>query len=102
LSCAVNVANCLSDLDQFEEAEALEAKTQDEFTAVLGAEHPDTLVCQANLAVTLHSAGRAAEATRLQQRVLASLTSVVGENHPNVTALRQWRRQNRDLEPQPT
>jgi hypothetical protein len=27
---------------------------------------------------------------------------VVGEGHPNVTSLQQWRRMNRDLEPQPT
>lgn len=102
LSCAVNLANCLSDLGQFEEAEALEVKTQAELAEVLGALHPDTLVCEANLAATMHASGRSADATRVQKRVLANLSGVLGENHPNVTALRQWRRQNRDLEPQPT
>jgi len=63
--------------------------------------HPDTLVCEANLAVTLRASGHPDEGSRLQQRVLTSLSLVVGENHPNVSALRQWRLQNRDLEPQP-
>jgi MinD-like ATPase involved in chromosome partitioning or flagellar assembly len=101
LSCAINLANCLADLRQFAEAEALEVEARNQLTKVLRARHPDTLVCEANLAVTLHSSGRAQEAARLQQRVLADLGVVLGPNHPNVGALRQWRRQNRDLEPQP-
>jgi MinD-like ATPase involved in chromosome partitioning or flagellar assembly len=102
LSCAVNLANCLADLGRFAEAEALEIEAQAQLAKVLGSRHPDTLVCEANLAVTLRSSGRVEEAMRFQQRTLADLGMVLGENHPNVDALRQWRRQNRDLEPQPT
>ena len=102
LSCAINLANCLADLGQLDEAEALEVEAADQLSEVLKPRHPDTLVCEANLAVTLHSSGRTEDAARLQQRVLADLGEVLGENHPNVGALRQWRRQNRDLEPQPT
>lgn len=102
LSCAINLANCYGDLGRYEEAEALEVKTRAQLAEVLGPLHPDTLICEANLAVTLHGAGRKEEATRVQQRVLADLSSVLGESHPNVAALRQWRRQNRDVEPQPT
>jgi MinD-like ATPase involved in chromosome partitioning or flagellar assembly len=102
LSCAINLANCLGDLGRFDEAEALETKTHAQLARVLGARHPDTLVCEANLAITLHASGRADEATRIQRRVLSDLAMMLGEKHPNVEALRQWRRQNRDLEPQPT
>jgi MinD-like ATPase involved in chromosome partitioning or flagellar assembly len=101
LSCAINLANCLCDLRQFEEAEALAVNTRSQLAEALGALHPDTLICEANLAVIQHASGRADEATRVQQRVLTSLAMVVGENHPNVAVLRQWRLQNRDLEPQP-
>jgi MinD-like ATPase involved in chromosome partitioning or flagellar assembly len=102
LSCAINLANCLSDLSQFGEAEAIQKETHVQLGKVLGAMHPDTLVCEANLAVTLHASGRVDEGMRRQQRVLTSLAQVLGENHPNVFALRRWRLQNRDLEPQPT
>ena len=38
----------------------------------------------------------------LQQLVVAEMREVLGEEHPNITALRDWRVQNRDLEVQPT
>jgi hypothetical protein len=101
LSCAINLANCAADVGNFDEAEDLERKTQAQLQKVLGAVHPDTLVCGANLAVTLHTSGREEEAAQIQQRILADLARVLGEKHPNVAVLRQWRRQNRDLEPQP-
>lgn len=102
LSCAINLANSIFDLSKFDEAEALETKTHAQLARVLGVRHPDTLVCEANLAVTLRASGRTDEATRLQRRVLSDLAIVLGDKHPNVDALREWRRQNRDLEPQPT
>jgi len=102
LSCAINLANCLFDLGKLDEAEALETKTHAQLARVLGVRHPDTLICEANLAVTLRASGRTDEATRLQRRVLSDLAIVLGDKHPNVDALRKWRRQNRDLEPQPT
>ena len=49
-----------------------------QLTKVLGAEHPDTLVCQANLAVTLREAGRDREAKDLRAKVLADLARVLG------------------------
>jgi MinD-like ATPase involved in chromosome partitioning or flagellar assembly/tetratricopeptide (TPR) repeat protein len=101
LSCAVNLANCLSDLGQFDEAEAVETKTRRQFAEVLGALHLDTLICEANLAVTLHASGRVNEATRIQHRTLSVLARVLGESHFTIAGLRQWRRHNRDLEPQP-
>jgi MinD-like ATPase involved in chromosome partitioning or flagellar assembly/tetratricopeptide (TPR) repeat protein len=101
MSCAINLANCLSDLGQFEEAEALERQTHNQLVEVLGALHPDTLICEANLAVTLHASGLGEEATRIQQRTLADMAVVLGESHFSIAAARQWRRHNRDLEPQP-
>ena len=77
-------------------------ETHTQLSKVLGATHPDTLVCEANLVVIAYTSGRTDEALQLQQRILTSMAIVLGESHPNVTALRQWRLQNRDLEPQPT
>ena len=102
LSCAINRANCLHDLGRFADAEAQLEDTLDRLEKTLGKRHPDTLVCQANLAVSLRGAGRTEEADRLQQMVIADMRSVLGEEHPSITALRDWRVQNRDLEVQPT
>ena len=38
----------------------------------------------------------------LQLRVISGLSQVLGTDHPCVTALRNWKLQNRDLEAQPT
>ncbi|GAA2377290.1 hypothetical protein GCM10010404_36790 [Nonomuraea africana] len=95
LSCAVNLANCLGDLSELDAAEALERRTADLLSTVLGPLHPDTLACRANLAITLRSTGQ-------QREVLALMRDVLGAEHPNADSLREWRRLNRDLEPQPT
>jgi alkylhydroperoxidase family enzyme len=69
-------------------------------TGVLGAEHPDTLLCQANLSVTLRTEGRFEEAQELATAVLAGLERVLGKNHPDIVQLRAGQRLNCDLEPQ--
>jgi tetratricopeptide (TPR) repeat protein len=101
LACAINLANCMCDLGEPGQAEALLAQALVRLTETLGPQHPDTLVCEANLAVTMRESAQAEEAAVLQRRVIAALTRQLGETHPNVVMLRQWRRQNRDLEPQP-
>ena len=102
LSCAINLANCLGDLGELAAAEQVERRALPRLRHRLGPGHPDTLVCEANLAVTLHLADREGEARELRDRVLAEMDRVLGENHPNGTLLREWDRNNRDLEPQPT
>jgi hypothetical protein len=69
-------------------------------TRVLGAEHPDTLICQANLAITLRDAGRSDEAEQLAASVLVRLEQVLGKGHPDISQLQARQRINRDLEPQ--
>jgi tetratricopeptide (TPR) repeat protein len=101
LACAINLANCLVDLRKAETAEALGADTLIRLKKAYGPRHPDTLVCEANLAVTIRENGRAEEAESRRQQVLGEMALVLGEEHPNVTALRHWHLQNRDLEPQP-
>ncbi|HZR55013.1 MAG TPA: FxSxx-COOH system tetratricopeptide repeat protein [Streptosporangiaceae bacterium] len=101
LSCAINLANCLCDIGELAQAEALQSETIARLRETLGPRHPDTLVGEANLAVTMRESGRAEEAVLLQEEVVAAMSTVLGEGHPNVTALRRWRHQNRDLEPQP-
>jgi hypothetical protein len=101
LACANNLANCLVDLQLPEQAEALGVDTLSRLKATYGAQHPDTLVCEANLVVTIRESGRTEEAESLRQKVIGEMSLVLGEEHPNVIALRHWRLQNRDLEPQP-
>ena len=102
LSCAINLANCLGDCGELDEAEDVERQTLARLGRKLGQQHPDTLVCGANLAVTLYLAGRQAEASEIRDRVLTEFDLILGMNHPNGALLRQWERNNRDLEPQPT
>ena len=100
LAAAINLANCLGDAQNLEAAETLQHTTVAKLTRVLGAEHPDTLVCQANLTVTLRTQGRFEEAQELMTAVLTGLERVLGKNHPDIVQLRAGQRINRDLEPQ--
>ena len=84
------------------EAETLQRETLERLKKTLGASHPDTQVCEANLAIVLRAQGRAEEAEALQLKVITGLGEALGNDHPSVTALREWRLQNRDLEAQPT
>jgi tetratricopeptide (TPR) repeat protein len=102
LSCQINKANCLHDLQRLSEAESLQRETLERLTKTLGARHPDTQVCEANLSIVLRAHGRTEEAEALQPKVITGLGEALGSDHPSVTALREWRLQNRDLEAQPT
>jgi tetratricopeptide (TPR) repeat protein len=102
LSCEINRANCLYDLRRFSDAEGEQRETLERLRKTLRPNHPDTQVCEANLAVTVRAQGRVEEAESIQQKVIARLSETLGNVHPSVTALRNWRLQNRDLEAQPT
>ncbi|SNT57972.1 Chromosome partitioning ATPase, Mrp family, contains Fe-S cluster [Streptosporangium subroseum] len=101
LSAAINYANCLGDDGSTAQAEELERQTLDALRVKLGSEHPDALACEANLSVTLWTSGQAEPAERQRERLLPVMARVMGETHPTLGNLRDWRRINRDLEPQP-
>jgi Tetratricopeptide repeat/TIR domain/NB-ARC domain/AAA domain len=102
LSCAINVANCLGDCEELDDAEALERQTLGKLQQTLGARHPDALVCEANLAVTLRMRGQEGTAESIRARLLTEFDQVLGPRHPNAVLVQNWQRINRDLEPQPT
>ncbi|WP_336205687.1 FxSxx-COOH system tetratricopeptide repeat protein [Nonomuraea sp. LPB2021202275-12-8] len=102
LACTVNLANCAGHLGDIERAASLERHALDGLRQCFRPGHPDTVACQANMAITLRDAGDQVEAERLHGEALAALCIVLGESHPSVTAVREWERLNRDLEPQPT
>jgi MinD-like ATPase involved in chromosome partitioning or flagellar assembly/tetratricopeptide (TPR) repeat protein len=102
LSCAVNKANCLNDAELFDEAETLLRDTLERLQGTLGERHPDTHVCTANLAVTLQSQGKTDDALKIQARALAAMQSGLDNEHPNISSLRDWQLQSRDLEVPPT
>ena len=54
----------------------------------------------ANLAITLRALGHDKEATRLHQEAETELVQRLGETHPLSEATTEWRRIDRDLEPQ--
>jgi tetratricopeptide (TPR) repeat protein len=66
-----------------QEAEPLLRDALELFTAVNGAEHPNTLACMNNLANTLRSLGRHEEAETLLRRVLTVRRRTLG-THPSV------------------
>jgi tetratricopeptide (TPR) repeat protein len=101
LTCAINLANVLGDLREFTAEERLLRETLDRLIEVQGPRHPTTLVCTANLAVTERDQRRAEKVKNLHEEVLRELGQLLGETHPVVTAVLDWRRVDRDLEPLP-
>lgn len=67
---------------------ALEEATA-EFTAILTAEHPDTLGAQVELAQALHAAGRTVEARARTEQLVPILTRICGTQHPLTRAARR-------------
>ena len=100
LAAAINLSNCLGDVQDLTAAESLQRDTLATLTKVLGARHPDTLICQADLAVTLRDEGRAEEADGMAASVRTGLEQVIGKEHPDIAQLNSGQRINRDLEPQ--
>ncbi|MER5884982.1 FxSxx-COOH system tetratricopeptide repeat protein [Streptomyces sp. NPDC001941] len=101
LSCALNLANAYGDMGRADLAEHWERTVLAALTERHGPHHPDALVCQGNLAITLRALGREDEARLLRAKVLETTTRQLGVDHPITEACRDWRRLNRDLEPQP-
>ncbi|WP_405595909.1 FxSxx-COOH system tetratricopeptide repeat protein [Streptomyces sp. NBC_01410] len=101
LCAAINLANSYGDLGEYEKAEHWERAALDGLLHRYEPTHPDVLACRTNLAITLRSAGREEEAQQLRTETLASATKQLGVKHPITEAAREWRRVNRDLEPQP-
>ncbi|GAA0410400.1 hypothetical protein Acor_35330 [Acrocarpospora corrugata] len=101
LSCTINVANCAADTGDNELAERLERQALTSLLTTLGRDHPDTLACQANYAITLRALGQTTQSAQVHKEALAAVSARLGEHHPSSLALREWRRVNRDLEPQP-
>ena len=101
LACAVNLANCLSDLGESAVAAEFGEQTRARLRDTLGELHPDTLICAANIAVSLRGSGRQGEARELRAQVLSALEPALGSDHFAVRALRGWRLQDAEPEPQP-
>ena len=57
--------------------------------AVLGAEHPDTLLSRHDLAIAYESVGRVAQAIVLHERTLTDRERVLGADHPKTLESRQ-------------
>ncbi|NUR62939.1 MAG: tetratricopeptide repeat protein [Catenulispora sp.] len=102
LAVTANLANCLADDSEFEAALALEDEVIDALRIGLGSGHPDTLAVMGNRAVTLSALDRRVEAEDERARLLTTVQGVLGEHHGRTQALREWRRVDFDLEPQPT
>jgi len=53
------------------------------FKAVLGQEHPDTLISMGNLATTYRIQGRFNKAEKLEVQVMETTIRVLGQEHPH-------------------
>jgi hypothetical protein len=82
-----DLAHWLGHYDQargaYAEAALSFGKERDTRSAVLGAEHPDTLISMNNLAGTLRGQGDLSGARALEEPVLAVRRRVLGEEHPD-------------------
>lgn len=101
LGAGTVLANALADLGRPEEAETWERLAVTGLRGRLGPTHPDTLAALANLAITLRDLGHDQEAAALHQEAETALVRRLGTTHPLSGAVREWRRVDRDLEPQP-
>ena len=77
-----NLANLLSDMGKYEEAEPLYRRAL-AGEAALGAEHPTTLASVNNLAILLGDMGKYEEAEPLYRRALAGQEAALGAEHPD-------------------
>ncbi|MFF7279265.1 FxSxx-COOH system tetratricopeptide repeat protein [Streptomyces griseorubiginosus] len=100
LGAGTSLANALADLGRLEEAERGERLAVAGLRRRLGPTHPDTLAAMANLAITLRALGHDEEATELHRDAETELVRRLGETHPLSEATTEWRRIDRDLEPQ--
>lgn len=76
------VALCFYNDGRFREAEALFRDVLESRTAVLGAEHPDTLKSMAKLALAYHAQSRFQESKELGLRAMEGQKRVLGEEDP--------------------
>lgn len=81
-----NLANLLRDLGEFELSRATNAEVLERQTALLGREHPHTLMTAGGLAGDLRGLGRYAAALELDQATYQSWLETQGEDHPRTLA----------------
>ncbi|KAL3462421.1 hypothetical protein BJX64DRAFT_259111 [Aspergillus heterothallicus] len=85
LPCLSNLALIYGEQRRWEEAEDIQVRVLERARAILGPEHPDTLIHMANLALTYSSMGRWAEAEEMESWVLETEKRVFGPEHPYTT-----------------
>ncbi len=76
-----SLAFSLDRMSQFDEAIEIFEAVLPEREALLGPDHPDTLVTMGNLALTLNNVGRFEEAATLFDRTIARSRRVLGPDH---------------------
>ena len=101
ITAAVNLANCLAAQGDLLATRQLDEEAFERFGRKLGHDHPDSLIAGANLARTVESLGDADRARSLRQRVVPVLVRRLGESHPTLLEIRDGRRIDREIEPQP-
>jgi hypothetical protein len=72
------------------EVEELQMRVMETRKAVLGQEHPSTLISMNNLALTYRHQGRWKEAEELQVQVMKTSLTVLGQEHPDMLNNLAW------------
>jgi tetratricopeptide (TPR) repeat protein len=83
------VTGCLYYDGRYKEVEPWYLQVMETNKAVLGEEHPDTLVSMGNLASTYRNQGRWKEAEELHTKVLEICSRVLGKEHPDTLTTMQ-------------
>ncbi|KAL2802591.1 hypothetical protein BJX63DRAFT_414727 [Aspergillus granulosus] len=85
LPCLSNLALIYGEQQRWQEAEDIQVRVLGRARAILGPEHPDTLIHMANLALTYSSMDRWTEAVEMESWVLETEKRVFGPEHPYTT-----------------
>jgi tetratricopeptide (TPR) repeat protein len=77
------LGQCFQLQGKYAEAEAMHRQTLQLWEAVLGKEHPDTLLSMNNLALSIYNQGKSAEAEAMHRQTLQLQEAVLGKEHPS-------------------
>jgi tetratricopeptide (TPR) repeat protein len=96
-----NLTNDLVRTHSISRARELSTELLEASRRVRGGGHPNTLQCAVNTALDTINTGDGTTGRALLESTIASMIRIVGPDHPDITAARQRKRAEFDIEPPP-
>jgi hypothetical protein len=100
--CRLNLANAKHATGHPADALRLDERNRSKLLERFDPEHPTVIAATTNLAIGLQESGAVRDARSQLEEALRLSRQVLGDDHPNTLAIRDRRRINVDIEPQPT